>query len=281
MTINLHTTPSITIEQLLDIQGGIQIIIPYDETTLNSELVEGVKWKDIVSGDSNLLLSTGNLSYEVLLLKATLQQSDKVLLEFNNGYNVLLDLSNNNSKELVTRVSGESAINGNLQYCFTITKGVMRNETIAFLEEEYPGRSWEDVYGECIMLEAQIKPESNSIQILKDNWEKWGNHDIEFSNYHIFLNQQKENLKRRFGWSTNRLREINNSIRIIKEIRDPSSHQNLNDKVLTRIDSTIEAMKTIIMGFEKILGDNEVIRRCEQLEERRKIIQSIKERINN
>lgn len=40
-------------------------------------------------------------------------------------------------------------------------------------------------------------------------------------------------------------------------------------------------MKTIIKGFERALGTSEVERRCEQLEERRKIIESIKERINN
>jgi hypothetical protein len=281
-SIKLYTTPTITIEQLLGVQGGVQIMVPLDQQTLNNEFVKGIKWKEVVEDIILPTLSVGKLLFGVLSIKATSQQENKILLEINGGYKKLLSLSDEeNTKELVTRVSGESAINGNLQYCFTITKGIMRNVTIAFLENEFPDRDWEDVYGECISIEAYNKPDNNSIQVLKDNWEKWGNHDIEFSNYFPLINQLKEKLRIRFGWSSNKLREINTAIRIITEVRNPSSHQNLNEQVLKKTSSTIEAMKTIIKGFERALGTSEVERRCEQLEERRKIIESIKERIKN
>ena len=110
------------------------------------------------------------------------------------------------------------------------------------------------------------------IQALKDNWEQWSNHDVEFSNYFILISQLKDRLKKRYGWSSNTLSKINNAIRKIENARNSSNHQNLNDDILQSTDSTIEAMKTLIKGFEKSVGSAEVERRCQQLEEKRKTI---------
>lgn len=278
MTINLklHTTPQITIEHLLNLEDGIRLIVPFDDHTLHSELVGGVKWGDIVSSNSKTF-EVGGLCFVTISLKATILPNNQICLESDFGKTISID---DNPKVNISRVSGESIINGHLQYCFTITKGVMRSETISFIEKEFPERRWEDVYGECIFLEAQEKPENNSIQTLKDNWEKWGNHDIEFSNYFPLLNQQKEKLKKVYGWSTNTLRSINTAIRKITEVRNPSSHQNIDDSVIMKTDSTIEAMKTIIKGYEKSMGSEEVERRCRQLEEKKCLIESIKEEMN-
>ena len=186
----------------------------------------------------------------------------------------------NPEEKVIDCISGYSFINEHLQFCFILTKEIMRRETIAFLQKEFPEKSWEDVYGECITLEAQAKPDKPFIQALKDNWEQWGNHYIEFSNYFILISQLKDRLKKRYGWSSNTLSKINNAIRKIENARNSSNHQNLNDDILQSTDSTIEAMKTLIKGFEKSMGSTEVERRCQQLEERKSLIDSIKEKMN-
>lgn len=284
--IKLHTTPSISIKQLLALQGGVQIMIPLDEQTLNSEMVNKIRWHEVVDGDMLPTINVGKLSLKALILKATIHQNNIILLRANNGKEILIG---SDSKGMtvgmtddycLTRISGYSSINEHLQFCFTLTKEVMRTETIAFLRDEFPDRIWYDVYGECIINEALAKPDNIFIQTLKDNWEQWGNYDVEFSNYFILINQLKDRLKKRYGWSSNLLSKINSATKKVKDVRNPSSHQNLNDDVLQSTDSTIEAMKTIIKGYEKSMGSVEVERRCRQLEEKRCLIESIKKEMN-
>lgn len=285
--IKLHTTPSISIKQLLALQGGVQIMVPLDEQTLNSELVNEIRWHEVVDGDMLPTITVGKLSLKALIMKASIHQDNTIILRSNNGKEILIDSdSKGKTAEMsddhcLTRISGYSSINEHLQFCFTLTKEVMRTETIAFLRDEFPDRNWYDVYGECITHEAQAKPDNAFIQSLKDNWEQWGNYDVEFSNYFILINQLKDRLKKRYGWSSNLLSKINSATKKVKDVRNPSSHQNLNDDVLQSTDNTIEAMKTIIKGYEKSLGSEEVKRRCWQLEEKKCLINLIKEKMDN
>ena len=281
----LHTTPEITIEHLLKLEGGIQVMVPLNEVTLNSELINGIKWHEVVDSIFSPTITAGDLQFKTITIKASIQPDGKAILQLNNGKELFIDSSLKGQTTefsddiFMTRISGYSTINENLQFCFTLTKEVMRKETIAFLEEEFPNRSWEDVYGECITLEAQAKPDNTSIQALKSNWDSWGHHDIEFSNYFILLNQQKERVKKRYGWSTNTLRSIDTAVKKITNARNASSHQNLNEEELQITEKTIGNMQTLIRGFMKSMGAEEVERRCQQLEEKKQIIESLKKQI--
>lgn len=281
----LHTTPEITIEHLLKLEGGIQVMVPLNEVTLNSELINGIKWHEVVDSIFSPTITAGDLQFKTITIKASIQPDGKAKLQLNNGKELFIDSSLKGQTTefsddiFMTRISGYSTINEYLQFCFTLTKEVMRKETIAFLEEEFPNRNWEDVYGECITLEAQAKPDNTSIQALKSNWDTWGHHDIEFSNYFILLNQQKEKVKKRYGWSTNTLRSIDTAVKKITNARNSSSHQNLNEEELQRTEKTIGNMQTLIRGFIESMGVEEVERRCQQLEEKKQIIESLKKQI--
>jgi len=282
----LHTTPEITIEHLLKLEGGIQVMVPLNEVTLNSELINGIKWHEVVDSIFSPTITAGDLQFKTITIKASIQPDGKAILQLNNGKELFIDSSLKGQTTefsddiFMTRISGYSTINENLQFCFTLTKEVMRKETIAFLEEEFPNRSWEDVYGECITNEALKKPEKPAIQALKNNWDNGGgHHDVEFSNYFTLLNQQKDKLKKRYGWSSNMLQTIDNAVKNITTSRNSSSHQNLNEKELQRTGKTIGYMQTLIRGFIESMGVEEVERRCQQLEEKKQIIESLKKQI--
>ncbi len=280
--LELNTTPKITTEQLLNLEGGIQIMVPLNEGTLNSELTKDIKWNEMVSGDLSPTITIGGILFKALILKASIQPDGRVKLQSNNGNEFVINSASkeqtkdNLDDKCLTRISGYSLINEKLQFCFTLTKEVLRTETSAFLKEEFPERSWDDVYGECITLEAQAKPDNASIQALKSNWDSWGHRDIEFSNYYILLKYLKDELKKKYGWSSKTLREIDTAVGRITSARNSSSHQNLDDKVLQNTDRTINYMKTLIKGFEKTMGSAEVVRRCRQLEEKRISIENLK-----
>lgn len=276
--LKIHTSPAIGLKQLLDFKNGIAVVVPLDEITLGSKLVCNIKWKDVVGTSAASCFNIGQLKFQKINLSLSELADGRLILNIDNSKSCeILHAESPKVEEVgMSETSTNATINGKLQFCFTLIKSDLRTQTINFFEDLFPEKNWEDVYGESLKAEAEKKKDNKALQELCRNWEEWENHDVEFSNFYIIINQHKNALKGRFGWSTNSIRRVNDAIRKIAEVRNPSSHQNLDEETLSKTDDTIRAMETVIKSFSQTMGEQKVNQRLEQFEEARLSINKLK-----
>lgn len=260
--IELHTSPAMSIQDLLSLKDGISVMVPLDDVTLNSVLVNNVKWRDMLDNYVSQVIRIGNLRFKRVNLKAQARQNGNMFIcsdygksyEVNNGY-----VGQNVGMTVVT---GTAVINGYIQTCLTMTLTILRNQIIGFINANFPRQRWESVY-ENILSEKDVKGNYK----YPTAYEFWKiDKVVDWGNIVPFFN--KFNRKLNATWGDPNTKKIREGVVAVKQLRNRSSHHGVDKETLRLVNSDkgIPRMKDIIKNMDMMLPMDDIVYRCGELD---------------
>ena len=260
--IEIYTIPTISIQDLLSIKDGINVMVPLDEVTLNSFVINNVKWRNMLDDYVSQVMCIGNIRFKRVNLKAQIHQNGKMLISSN--YGKIYEVINRDSSQNVgmTVVTGTAVINGYIQTCLTLTLTILRNQITDFINDYFPHQRWESVY-ENILSEKDGKgnykyPTAHEFWKI-DKVIDWGNIIPFFNKFSRKLN---------VIWGDPNAKNIREGVVAVKQLRNRSSHHGVDQETLRLVNSDkgIPRMKEIIKNMDMMLSVEDIVYRCGELD---------------